>query len=392
MKRLWEALKNPGGAVFGVACAVTAVFVTLATLAVVFEYGGWPAYPAYALAALSLGYAVYAAVRVAPKIKAGVLAAADKRRLTAGFVRDFGVRTLVFSGISFAVNIAYVLFNGALGIINRSVWYGSLAAYYLFLSGLRLGIFQAGRVAGRSKGGDLCARKLKIYRACGAALLALELALAAAVTQMVLSGNPSAHGEIAAITSAAYAFYKLIFAIRNIFKAKRYSDPLVQCFRNINLTDATVSLLALQTTLVTVFSDGETGSMRALNAVVGFAVCAFTIAMGAWMIIRADAKLKRRQAAEGAQSRAGQDGADEQTGMPTVQSADASGTQTETGLPTNQSTGTNGTQTERERIAVEGSLRAEQATNAGVGAEQEPAKRNAAESGREEGTEENGDE
>ncbi len=374
MKRLWEALKNPGGAVFGVACAVTAVFVTLATLAVVFEYGGWPAYPAYALAALSLGYAVYAAVRVAPKIKAGVLAAADKRRLTAGFVRDFGVRTLVFSGISFAVNIAYVLFNGALGIINRSVWYGSLAAYYLFLSGLRLGIFQAGRVAGR-KGGDLCARKLKIYRACGAALLALELALAAAVTQMVLSGNPSAHGEIAAIASAAYAFYKLIFAIRNIFKAKRYSDPLVQCFRNINLTDATVSLLALQTTLVTVFSDGETGSMRALNAVVGFAVCAFTIAMGAWMIIRADAKLKQRQAAEGAQSRAGQDGADEQTGMPTVQSADA-----------------RGPQTERERIAVEGSLRAEQATNAGVGAEQEPAKRNAAESGREENAEENGDE
>lgn len=371
MKRLWEVLKNPGGAVFGVACAVTAVFVTLATLAVVFEYGGWPAYPAYALAALSLGYAVYAAVRVAPKIKAGVLAAADKRRLTAGFVRDFGVRTLVFSGISFAVNIAYVLFNGALGIINRSVWYGSLAAYYLFLSGLRLGIFQAGRAAGR-KGGDLCARKLKIYRACGAALLALELALAAAVTQMVLSGNPSAHGEIAAITSAAYAFYKLIFAIRNIFKAKRYSDPLVQCFRNINLTDATVSLLALQTTLVTVFSDGETGSMRALNAVVGFAVCAFTIAMGAWMIIRADAKLKQRQAAEGAQSRAGQ-----------------GGEVTETAAARNNGAGASAKEAQN---AAGGSPRAEQAINADVGAEQEPAKRNAAESGREENVEENGDE
>lgn len=308
MKRLWAALKDPGGAVFAAACAVAVAFVALATLAVAFDYSGWPAYPAYVLAALSLGYAVYAAVRVAPKIKSAVLAAADKRRLTAGFVHDFGIRTLVFSGISFAVNIAYVLFNGALGIINRSVWYGSLAAYYLFLSGLRLGIFQAGRAA-RRKEGDLYARKLKIYRACGAALLALELALAAAVTQMVLSGNPSAHGEIAAIASAAYAFYKLIFAIRNIFKAKRYSDPLVQCFRNINLTDATVSLLALQTTLVAVFSGGEADSMRALNAVVGFAVCAFTIAMGAWMIIRSDGKLK--QLAAGAAESAGQAGGEE---------------------------------------------------------------------------------
>ena len=238
------------------------------------------------------------------------------------------------------------------------------------MSGLRLGIFQAWRVAGR-KGGDLCARKLKIYRACGAALLALELALAAAVTQMVLSGNPSAHGEIAAIASAAYAFYKLIFAVRNIFKAKRFSDPLVQCFRNINLTDATVSLLALQTTLVTVFSDGETGSMRALNAVVGFVVCALTIAMGAWMIIRADAKLKQRQAAEGAQS---------------------CSEQGETGLPTNQSAGANGPQTERVQNAAEDNSQAEQTINAKAGAEQEHAKGNAAASGGRENTKENCDE
>ena len=362
MKRLWEAIKDPGGAVFGIACAVTAVFVALATLAVVFEYAGWLAYPAYGLAALSLAYAVYAAVRVAPKIKAAVLAAAGKRRLTAGIVHDYGIRTLVFSGISFAVNIAYVLFNGALGILNHSVWYGSLAAYYLFLSGLRLGIFQAWRVAKR-KGSDLYARKLKIYRACGAALLALELALAAAVTQMVLSGNPSAHGEIAAIASAAYAFYKLIFAIRNIFKAKRFSDPLVQCFRNINLTDATVSLLALQTTLVAVFSGGEADSMRALNAVVGFVVCAFTIAMGAWMIIRADAKLKQRQTAENCA---------EQGSLPL-------GTQSAV-----QRTGASGLRAEQAERAVADSSREEKIINTEAGeAVPKPAELNAAESGRE---------
>lgn len=59
--------------------------------------------------------------------------------------------------------------------------------------------------------------------------------------------------------------------------------------------------------------------------------------------------------------------------MPTVQSADASGPQTE-----------------RAQNAAAGSLREGKATNAG--AEQESAKANAAESGREENAEENGDE
>ena len=113
--------------------------------------------------------------------------------------------------------------------------------------------------------------------------------------------------------------------------------------------------------------------MRALNAVVGFAVCALTIAMGAWMIIRADAKLKQRQAAEGTQSCAEQGGA--QTGMPTVPSAEASDPQTE-----------------RVQNAAEDNSQTEQTINAKAGAEQEHAKGNAAASGGRENTKENCDE
>ena len=66
-----------------------------------------------------------------------------------------------------------------------------------------------------------------------------------------------------------------------------------QSFRNINLADAAVSLLSLQVTLVAVFSDGTDGAMNALNAVTGFAVCALTLALGVFMIVRANARLKK---------------------------------------------------------------------------------------------------
>ena len=68
---------------------------------------------------------------------------------------------------------------------------------------------------------------------------------------------------------------------------------MLQSFRNINLADAAVSLLSLQVTLVAVFSDGTDGAMNALNAVTGFAVCALTLALGVFMIVRANARLKK---------------------------------------------------------------------------------------------------
>lgn len=68
---------------------------------------------------------------------------------------------------------------------------------------------------------------------------------------------------------------------------------MLQSYRNINLTDAAVSLLSLQVTLVAVFSDEQTINMNALNAVTGFVVCALTIVLGALMIVNATVRLKK---------------------------------------------------------------------------------------------------
>lgn len=144
-------------------------------------------------------------------------------------------------------------------------------------------------------GNALYGAKLKKYRGCGIALLPLDVALGAAVTLMVYRQDPMPHSEIAAITSAAYAFYKITLAIVNQLKARKLDDPALQAVRSIGLTDAAVSLFALQTTLVSVFSDGDAERMLPLNAAVGFCVCALTLGLGIWMIARSVQLKKRRE-------------------------------------------------------------------------------------------------
>lgn len=272
------------------------LFIAGALTAVALSFMAWISYVLYAFAAVFLAYSVYLLARFAPDVKAALIRQANKHAFTENLIGNYGFRTVVFAVCSFVVSAAYVVFNVVLAALVSSVWYASLAGYYFFLSALRFGILFGGYRL-RKKAGEnsdvYFVGKLKIYRNCGIALLALEIALAVAVTQMVLSERPAAHTQVMAIAAAAYTFYKVTIALYNLVKVRRYHDPLLQSFRNINLTDAFVSLLALQTTLVAVFSEEASAGMQALNAVTGFSVCALTIFLGVFMIVRAAKQLKR---------------------------------------------------------------------------------------------------
>ncbi|MGN0806423.1 MAG: hypothetical protein ACI4MC_05230, partial [Candidatus Coproplasma sp.] len=145
-------------------------------------------YLAYALAALSLGYSVYAIVVTAPKIKSGIISSLKKRRFTNKLLNQYGFRTAVFAVGSFTLSAAYVVFNGVMGIINRSVWYGSLAAYYLLLAVMRGGVlnFYRSNIKRAEEVESQNVKALKIYRLCGIGLIVLPVALSAAILHMVL--------------------------------------------------------------------------------------------------------------------------------------------------------------------------------------------------------------
>ena len=299
--RFLKFLKTPDGWFCCLLWLFTLLFVAGAAVLAARGADGWVACLLYACTAVFFGYSVYTVVIAVPRIKARVIRRAKRHRFTANFVGSYGFRTVVFAVGSFVINVAYAVSNAVLAAVVSSVWYAALAGYYLTLSALRFGIL-LGSYKLRQKSGttpeEFYFEKLKVYRGCGIFLLVLEISLAGAVTQMVLSESPVLRTKIMAIASAAYTFYKIALAVYNLIKVRRYGDPVLQCFRNINLMDAAVSLLALQTTMVSVFSDGGTGDMKTLSAICGFSVCALTSFLGIFMIVRAGRKLKRREVKE----------------------------------------------------------------------------------------------
>ena len=300
MKKIFSYLKRPpaGFVVFAVLAAAACIAGAIACAAC--GYTGWYVYALYAAAALSLAYMVYLSVRAASALRAKAAARAKAHPLAESFFSDAGFRSVVLFSLSFIVNIAYALLCGVLGIALRASWYGMFSFYYLLLSALRCGLLAASQRGKKRAGKDargLLVSRWKLYRLCGVALFGLEFALAAAVTVMVAVGRPAPVSEVMAIASAAYTFYKVIFAAVGFIKVRRLHDPLLQAFRN--LADAAVSLLSLQVTLVAVFSQGQGESMKPLNAAMGFFVCLLTIALGVWMIAEAGVRLRKLQKEEG---------------------------------------------------------------------------------------------
>lgn len=290
MGRILSFLKRPNAAFIIVVWIMTVIAVAADIAVLAASYKEWPSYVVYALSAILLGYSAYTLAACRHTVRQRAAAVIARHPFLNNIFVSYGFRTVTFFVLSLAVNVAFVLFNVVLGVVTCSLWYGIIATYYVFLGALRAFIlFLSYRARRRSEGNERLAAelKLRIYRLCGILILALEIALAAAVSLMVMYDKPTQYSEVMAIAAAAYTFYKVIFAVYNVFKVRRYNDRVLQCLRDINLTDAAVSLLSLQVTLIAVFSDEQVSAseITAMNSVTGFAVCALTIALGIAMII-----------------------------------------------------------------------------------------------------------
>lgn len=215
------------------------------------------------------------------------------------FKEDYGFRVLALMLGGTAINVIYAIINSVSGIVYSSLWYGVFAGYYVVLALQRIGVLISYRAVKRKCRGDekkLERGKWTIYLVNGAILVPLDIALGAMITVMFVRQKPTVSGEIMAITSATYTTYKIVMAIRNLVKAKKLDDGVIKTVRCIAMVDALTSLIILTMTLITTFGSFEAEDMRVMTAIIGFAVCVFTIGIGSYMIINGAKfrKLNRR--------------------------------------------------------------------------------------------------
>lgn len=188
-------------------------------------------------------------------------------------------------------NTAYAVFQLGLGFWHHTFWFYSLAGYYIALAVMRFFLVSHTR---RHKPGEKMREELIKYRTCGWVFLLMNLTLSVMVFFMVYWNRTFHHHEITTIALAAYTFIAFTMAIINIYKYRKYNSPVYSASKAISLASACVSMLTLESTMLTTFGDGtmDTLTRKILLGATGGVVSVFIIVMAIYMIVQSSKKLK----------------------------------------------------------------------------------------------------
>ena len=187
-------------------------------------------------------------------------------------------------------NTAYALLQLGMGFWHHTFWFYSLAGYYISLAVMR---FFLVRHTSKHKPGENMMEELRKYRACGIVFLVMNLALSLMIFFMVYWNKTFNHHEITTIAMAAYTFGSLTLAVINVVKYRKYNSPVYSASKAISLASACVSMLTLESTMLTTFNDGtmDLTTRRIMLGASGGAISVFIIAMAIYMIVRGTKKI-----------------------------------------------------------------------------------------------------
>ncbi|MBQ7968779.1 MAG: hypothetical protein IJ292_03060 [Clostridia bacterium] len=194
-------------------------------------------------------------------------------------------------------NTAYALLQLGMGFWHHTFWFYSLAGYYISLAVMRFFLVRHTR---KHNPGEKMLDELRKYRACGIVFLVMNLALTLIIFFMVYWNRTFQHHEITTISLAAYTFTSLTVAIINTVKYRKYNSPVYSASKAISLASACVSMLTLESTMLTTFGDG-TMSMterRILLGASGGVISVFIVTMAIYMIVQGTKKIKLLSAAK----------------------------------------------------------------------------------------------
>lgn len=188
-------------------------------------------------------------------------------------------------------NSAYALFQLWLGFYHRTFWFYSLAGYYVSLAVMRFFLVRHTRIY---RSGEKMREELKKYRACGWVFLIMNLALTLIIFFMVYRNRTFKHHEITTIMMATYTFTSFGFAIANTVKYRKYNSPVYSASKAISLAAACVSMLTLESTMLTTWGQNENPMFRRIMlAATGGVISLFIVAMAIYMIARGSKELKK---------------------------------------------------------------------------------------------------
>lgn len=260
------------------------------------------AYVAYALSAYALVVAITGAKGVIHWLREGIMNMSLVKRvlkipLVERFTKDvfFQTKTMIYQGLF--INLLYAGVKLFTGVYYRSVWFVTLAVYYVLLAVMRFSLLLFVR-----KRGEIGQDKLpewRRYRLCGIFLLFMDWTLAGIIILVVHQNRGFEYPEGLIYVMALYTFYATITAVINVIRFRKYGSPILSAAKVINLTAALVSMLSLETAMITRFGEADDAMFRqTMTSLTGAGVSMAVLGMAAFMIVRSTRQLKRMKKEE----------------------------------------------------------------------------------------------
>ena len=286
LKKVVNKCLFPGPAVVIISVPVAAILLLYTFLAAGEESP--VSYIAYVVSAYSLAIVCANVVPLIRKLSRWFY----EQPLVRRFTGDMSLKIQFSLLCSLGINLLYSGVNAFSGVYYRSVWFGTLAVYYICLSVMR---FTLVRYAHRNGFGQNPAAEWRRYRLCGIVLTLMNMSLAGVVILVICQNRGFHYGGYLIYIMAMYAFYVTIMAVINLVRYRKYRSPVISASKAVNLAAALVSMLSLETAMLAQFDTGSNHVpyfRQIMVGTTGGAVCLIVVVMGIYMSVHAARQLK----------------------------------------------------------------------------------------------------
>lgn len=175
------------------------------------------------------------------------------------------------------LNLAYVAFNAVSGILYRSAWLITAAAYHTMLVAIHYIILRVGR--GKRE-------RREENRACvrgGILLLLVDFAVTAMILNTLFSGRTASYSALVVVTLFAFAVYNLISTAAALARKSEEERPAHRAAHTVRIVAALMSAFNLVTAILPKLSLDARAAM-ALQLICGVFVSVFVLALTVVMI------------------------------------------------------------------------------------------------------------
>lgn len=178
-----------------------------------------------------------------------------------------------------ASNFLYMIFRAVTGIYYASVWFISIAVYYLILGAIRAYLVICYKQRD-NKDETIC------YRNTAWSLFLLNIPMGGMIALMIRTNSGFSYPGYVIYLSALYTFCTLIIAVRNVIKFRKVGSPILSAAKVLNFIAAMMSILGLQTAMISQFSTNGEDYRKMMNTITGGFVYGIVLVIAIYMLLR----------------------------------------------------------------------------------------------------------